>query len=135
MSLSKLKVVLVTGRSIEQGVSKERGKISDEYFQSVATCHMDPDDMKELGVKEGANVRVTTEFGSVVVKAVKSKRTPHKGTVFIPYGPWASIVVNPTTSSVGMPYFKGIPAEVEVAPKEEPILSLRELLRRHFGRG
>jgi len=128
---SKLKVTLVTGRTIEQGVGKEHGKSSEEYIESVTVCYMDPEDMKKLGIKEKTNILVSTEFGSVVVKAVKSIRTPHPGIVFIPYGPWANVVVDPETHSIGMPSFKGVPAEVEPAP-DKPILSLKKLLKKQF---
>ncbi|MGB9854129.1 MAG: molybdopterin dinucleotide binding domain-containing protein [Candidatus Bathyarchaeales archaeon] len=128
---SKLKVTLITGRTIEQGVGKEHGKSSEEYVESVSVCYMDPEDMKKLGIKEKTNILVSTEFGSVVVKAVKSMRIPHPGIVFIPYGPWANVVVDPETHSIGMPSFKGIPAEVEPAP-DKPILSLKKLLKKQF---
>ncbi len=130
---SKLKVTLVTGRTIEQGVGKEHGKASKEYMESVSICYMDPQDMKKLGIKDKTNILVSTEFGSVVVKAVKSIRTPHPGLIFIPYGPWANVVVDPETHSIGMPSFKGIPAQVEPAP-DKPILTLKELLKLQFGK-
>ncbi|MEM3673212.1 MAG: molybdopterin dinucleotide binding domain-containing protein [Candidatus Bathyarchaeia archaeon] len=129
----KLKVTLVTGRTIEQGVGKERGKISKEYMESVSVCHMDPEDLKKLKVKDGTNVLVSTSYGSVVVKALKSLRAPHPGIIYIPYGPWANVVVNPETNGIGTPSFKGIPAEVEPAP-DKPILSLTELLKTQFGK-
>ena len=127
----KLKVTLLTGRTIEQGVGKERGKSSKEYLESVSVCYMDPEDMKKLGVKDKTNVLVSTDYGSVVVKALKSKRAPHPGKIFIPYGPWANVVTDPKTHGVGMPSLKGIPAEVEPAPKR-PVLSLEELLKKQF---
>ena len=129
----KLQVTLLTGRTIEQGVAKERGKASKEYFESVLVCYMDPEDLKRLGIKEKTNVQVSTEHGSVVVKAVKSLRGPHPSVIFIPYGPWANAVVNPETHSIGMPSLKGIPAEVEPAP-DKPILGLEKLLEEEFGK-
>lgn len=129
----KLRVTLLTGRTIEQGVAKERGKASKEYFESVSVCYMDPEDLKRLGIKEKTNVQVSTEHGSVVVKAVKSLRGPHPSVIFIPYGPWANAVVNPETHSIGMPSLKGIPAEVEPAPNK-PILMLEKLLEEEFGK-
>ena len=128
---SKLRVTLLTGRTIEQGVGKERGKSSKDYVESVSVCYMDPEDMKRLGVKDKTNILVSTEYGSVVVKALKSLRAPHPGVVFIPYGPWANVVVNPETHSIGMPSFKGIPAEVAPSP-DQPILDLEELLKKQF---
>jgi len=127
----RLPVTLLTGRTIEQGVAKEYGKASKEYMESVSVCYIDPEDLKKLGIKEKANVLVSTDFGSVVIKALKSLRTPHVGVIFIPYGPWANVVVDPETHGTGMPFLKGIPAEVEPA-QDKPVLSLKELLKQQF---
>lgn len=131
MVQSKLQVTLLTGRTIEQGVGKERGKSSKDYFESVAVCYMDPEDLKKLGIKEKTNILVSTTYGSVVVKAIKSLRTPHPGIVFVPYGPWANVVADPDTHGIGMPSFKGVPAEIEPA-QDKPILSLEKLLKGQF---
>jgi len=131
MVQSKLQVTLLTGRTIEQGVGKERGKASKDYFESVAVCYMDPEDLKKLGIKEKTNILLSTTYGSVVVKAIKSLRTPHPGIVFVPYGPWANVVADPDTHGIGMPSFKGVPAEIEPA-QDKPILSLEKLLKGQF---
>ena len=131
MVQSKLQVTLLTGRTIEQGVGKERGKASKDYFESVAVCYIDPEDLKKLGIKEKTNILLSTTYGSVVVKAVKSLRTPHPGIVFVPYGPWANVVADPDTHGIGMPSFKGVPAEIEPA-QDKPILSLEKLLKGQF---
>ena len=123
-----LKVSLLTGRTIDQGRGKEMGKLSKEYLESVVICQMDPKDMKSMGINENTNVKVATDFGSVVLKAVKSLRTPHLKVAFIPYGPWASLIMDPKTHGTGMPSLKGIPAEIEPAP-EENVLSLQDLLK------
>jgi formylmethanofuran dehydrogenase subunit D len=133
-AISKLKVTLLTGRTIEQGVGKERGKSSEDYFASVAVCYVDPQDLKRLGIKEGTNVRVSTDYGSVILKALKSPRGPHAGVVFIPYGVWANAVVSTETDSGGMPSLKGIPAEIQPAA-DKVVLGLSEFLREQFGKG
>jgi formylmethanofuran dehydrogenase subunit D len=130
----KLRVTLLTGRTIEQGVGKERGKASEDYFESVAVCYVDREDMKRLGMKDGSNVCVSTDYGSVILKALKSPRGPHPGVIFIPYGAWANAVVDPGTDSIGMPSLKGIPAEIESAGGKA-VLGLSELLREQFGKG
>jgi len=129
--MPKLNVSLLTGRTIDQGCGKEYGKLSQEYWRSVADCQFDPHDMKELGVKENENVKITTDYGSAVVRAIKSARGPHPKVVFVPYGPWASLIVNPRTHGTGMPSLKGIPAQIEPAPKEK-VFSLPELLKEHY---
>lgn len=133
MVQQKLSVTLLTGRTIEQGVGKERGKSSHEYFEACSMVYMDGEDMKKLGVKEGDKVEVSTPNGAVVLKAVRYPRAATPGLIYIPYGPWANAIVSDATTSIGMPSFKGTPAEVEPAP-DKSILSMEELLRSEFGR-
>ena len=129
----KLKVTLLTGRTIEQGVGKEKGKSSKEYFEACSICYMDTDDMRKLGLKNNTNILVSTANGSVVLKAVKYPRAATPGLIYIPYGPWANAICSNATTSIGMPSFKGTPAEVEPAP-DKIVLSIEELLKSEFGR-
>jgi formylmethanofuran dehydrogenase subunit D len=129
----KLRVTLLTGRTIEQGVGKEKGKASKEYFDACSMCYMDAGDMKKLGINNNTNILVSTPDGSVVLKAVKYPRSATPGLIYIPYGPWANAVCSNRTTSIGMPSFKGTPAEVEAAPTKK-VLSLEELLMTEFGR-
>ena len=129
----KLKVTLLTGRTIEQGVGQEKGKASKEYFDACSMCYMDAGDMKKLGVASNSNILVSTPDGSVVLKAVKYPRSATPGLIYIPYGPWANAVCSSRTTSIGMPSFKGTPAEVEPA-SDKKVLSIEELLKSEFGR-
>ena len=127
-----MKVTLITGRTLGQGQGKEIGKTSEKYKQSVAICEIDPEDLEEFNIQLGTNVRVSTEFGSVIVRGVKSIQAPHRGIVFIPCGPWASAIMDSRTHGTGMPSMKGLQAEVEVAPDQE-VLSVKELLKELYG--
>jgi len=127
-----LELSLITGRSIDQGCGKEHGKLSEEYMKSVAICQMNPEDMKKLQIREGENVKVTTRFGSVVVKAQKSRSIRSPRVIFIPYGPWASHISPPDTGGTGMPILKGIPATVEVTT--EKVLDPLDLLVHSYGK-
>lgn len=129
----KLQVTLLTGRTIEQGVGKERGKASLEYFEACSMVYMDGEDMNKLGLREGDKVEITTPNGSVVLRAIKYPRASTPGLVYIPYGPWANAIVSDATTSIGMPSFKGTPAEVEAVP-DKPVLTMEELLKSEFGR-
>jgi len=132
--MAKLRILLLTGRTIDQGTGKEYGKLTKEYFESVTICQMDPEDMTRLGIKENENIRVTTNFGSVIIKAIPSTKAPHPQIAFIPYGPWANLVMNPETHGTGMPSLKGISAEITPAHDEE-ILPLLKLLKIHYRKG
>ena len=127
--MSSLRLVLITGRRINQGRSMDVGKLSDDYFKSVALAELDSDDFEKLGLKDGDNVEIESDYGSVVVKAVKSRKR-HPGIVFIPMGPWANRLVNPDTYGSGMPTFKGIP--VKVSKTEKKVLNVWELFEKEY---
>ncbi len=107
----------------------EGGKAKDAYTNACGIIEMDPSDLKKLGAWRGTNVRVTSKYGDVVVKAVEATQGPHPGLAFIPMGPWANSVVNPNTYSTGMPTFKGTPVEVEIA-MNEPVFSSVQLVHK-----
>jgi len=129
----KLHATLITGRTIEQGVGKEMGKGSIEYYDSSAVCFFDKADMIKLGIKNNSIVKVTSKWGSVAVKAQRYPWGTMPGMVFIPCGLWANAITGDDTYSMGMPIFKGFPVEVEPAPNEK-VLTLDELLLKEFGR-
>ena len=125
--MPKLDILVLTGRTIDQGRGKEMGKLSDVYLKDVTQCQIDPEDMKALNLRQNANVKVTTKSGSVVLRAVKSLRGPHPKMIFIAYGPWASMISDPESHGTGMPSLKGMPGTLEPAPKEK-VLTLQELV-------
>jgi formylmethanofuran dehydrogenase subunit D len=129
----KLRLTLITGRTIDQGVGKEMGKGSKEYFDTASLCFLDKVDMIKLGVKSGINMQVTSKFGSVIVKAKQFPRGSNPGIIFMPCGLWANAVCGDDTYGMGMPLFKGFPVEVEPAPNK-PILTLNELLKEEYGK-
>ncbi|WP_455286155.1 molybdopterin dinucleotide binding domain-containing protein [[Eubacterium] cellulosolvens] len=126
--MSAIEVTVISGRSLSQARSRERGKFSDEYTRSVAVCELDPEDMKELGAVDSENVRVTTKFGQVILRATVSRQAPHRRVAFIPYGAWASMLFDPSTHTSGMPTLKGLNATIERAP-EAKVATLREITR------
>jgi len=108
----------MSGRTIDQGVSLEGGKLSDSAMTATGVAFLDPEDLKALNILSGTSVRVKTAHGEVIVKARLSPDAPHKGTVFIPMGIYANAIIDPITDSTGMPKYKNVPAEVEVAANE-----------------
>jgi formylmethanofuran dehydrogenase subunit D len=123
---------LISGRTIQQGVAIESGKEKPSYRTACGIIEMDDSDMKKLGAWRNTNVKVTSPYGSVIVKAIEATQGPHPGVAFIPMGPWANSVINPNTYSTGMPTFKGVPVKVEVAINE-PILLGIELVQKQCG--
>jgi len=127
--LAKIQLNLITGRTIQQGVAIEGGKEKPAYREACGIIELDAEDFKKLGAWRNTNVRVTSAYGSVIVKAVDATQGPHPGLGWIPMGPWANSIVNPNTYSTGMPTFKGVPVEVEPAPNEVVLLGI-ELVQR-----
>ena len=129
---NSISVNLISGRTIQQGVAIESGKEKASYRTACGIIEMDPSDLKKLGAWKNTNVKVTSDYGSVVVKAVEATQGPHPGVAFIPMGPWANSIITPNTYSTGMPTFKGTPVTVEVAI-DEPVLLGIELVQKNCG--
>ncbi len=119
-----VEVEIISGRTLEQGATVEE-KLTEEYFNAVNYCELSEDDFNALGLSEGDRVKVKTEFGEVVVYAVKSKDL-QKGMAFIPMGPYANMIIDPSTDGTGMPQFKGIKGTVEKT--DEKVLTVKELV-------
>src|SRR5215467_5292114 len=102
------------GRTSKQGVQINVGKDHAEYQAIVSTLIMHPDDLKELGVAPGANVRVRSQNGEAIFKCQEGKVPA--GMIFVPYGPPTCRLMGQTTDGTGMPTSKGW--EVEVEPLE-----------------
>lgn len=125
-------VNLISGRTIQQGVAIESGKEKPSYRTACGIIEMDKADLKALGAWKNTNVKVTSAYGSVVVKAIEATQGPHPGVAFIPMGPWANTVVSDNTYSTGMPTFKGTPVTIEIAVNEPVLLGI-ELVQKQCG--
>ncbi|HWQ63960.1 MAG TPA: molybdopterin dinucleotide binding domain-containing protein [Methanospirillum sp.] len=110
---------MITQRAFEEGVAMEIGKTSPEYFDACNIIEMNEQDMKKLGILKNTNVRVTSESGQVIVKAVVGRQTVYPGLCHIRQGVWANQVVPPRTQSTGTPQYSGFPVTVESAPEEK----------------
>lgn len=125
---SSIQVNLITARTVQQGRAIEGSKHSDEYTRAAGIIEIDPDDIKKLRIYTGTIVKVTTNHGSVNVRAVISKSAPHPGIALIPMGPWGNRILNTDVYSVGMPSFKGVKATIELAAPGEKVKSALELM-------
>ena len=127
MSLEEL--ILLTGRTINQGVALEGGKNTRENVRAAGICSFDKDDFLKLDCLVGTPVKVITDYGEVLVYSTISEEGPHPGIIFIPMGPWANQIINPGSQSTGTPTFKGIKAKVEVV-KNGKVLDAVQLINK-----
>lgn len=116
-------VELITGRTLDQGATVEE-KLTEEYFKAVSYIELNEEDFKSIGLKEGDRVKVSTDFGEIVVFA-KIGELP-KSVAFIPMGPYANVVIDPATDGTGMPQFKGVKARI--MKTDEKVKTVKELL-------
>jgi len=123
----KLKANLISGRTADQGAHLE-AKTHKGYFDACAYCELNSADLERLGVSEGESLKVTTDFGEVVVFAKANDGNPDV-LAFIPMGPWANAVTDPDTHGCGMPGLKGVPAEIE-ATEGKP-LDMKSLMKQY----
>jgi len=123
---SEYTFTLTTGRTEAQGIALEIDKFDKVYLEAVAMCEIDKQDLRKLGITSGSNVIVETPYGKIIVRAIASPRS-HPGIIFMPWGPWANVIVSPDTDGSGMPGLKTLPARVK--PTSRPISSLISLLR------
>ncbi len=122
--MKKIDVKLISGRSIEQGVHIEN-KMSSGYCDVAAVCELNEKDMSKLGIRDDANVMIKSKFGHVVVRARTNNRNP-PGIAFVPMGPWANAIIDPSTGGCGTPQFKGV--EVEVMFTFDSVSPIKELV-------
>ena len=68
-------VNLISGRSIQQGVAIEGGK-KRQLPTAAGIIELDHADLKALGAWKNTNVKVTSPYGSVIVKAIETTQGP-----------------------------------------------------------
>jgi formylmethanofuran dehydrogenase subunit D len=123
--VEKLIVTLISGRTVNQGVGLEEGKMSEKYVKSVQQVQINPKDAEKLDLTNDDTVEISTKDGKVIVNWMPDLRLD-QGLVFFPYGPWANQLFNSVTDGTGMPSFKGIKGTVTASDKEAT--SLKEIL-------
>jgi formylmethanofuran dehydrogenase subunit D len=103
--------ILNAGRTSKQGQQINVGKDHAEYLAIVNTLTMHPDDMKELDIPPGADVRVRSDHGEATFQC-KEGKVP-RGMVFVPYGPPTCRLMAGDTDGTGMPTSKGWEVEID----------------------
>jgi formylmethanofuran dehydrogenase subunit D len=110
--------IMNAGRTTKQGQQINIGKDHPDYIAMVSTLTMNADDMKEVGIAPGSDVRVRSDTGEGIFKCQEGK-VP-SGIIFVPYGPPTCRLMGQTTDGTGMPQSKGWEVEVEPLRNELP---------------
>jgi len=107
--------ILIPGRSARQGVALNEGKYTDGYLDETSTLRMHPDDMADVGIEAGDEVRMWNDVGSVTVPVISAVDECPPGLVFICYGDKSSRLMGGETHGSGMPDSKGLDVHIESA--------------------
>ncbi|KNG94559.1 formate dehydrogenase subunit alpha [Pseudaestuariivita atlantica] len=112
--------VLITGRQLEHwhtGSMTRRASVLDAV-EPEANCSLHPRTLRDLGVKAGDYVRLTTRRGSITIMA-RADRAVAEGNVFVPFAyveAAANILTNPSLDPYGkIPEFKFSAVRIEAA--------------------
>lgn len=120
-------LTMITQRSIEEGIALEKGKHTKEYFDACSIIEMNELDMLRLSIEENSPVKVKSECGEVIVKAIVGIQELPEGICHIRQGVWANQIVPCRTYSTGVPQYSGFPVTVTPAPGSI-VRGARELL-------
>ncbi|MGD0915926.1 MAG: molybdopterin dinucleotide binding domain-containing protein [Thermodesulfobacteriota bacterium] len=108
------KIVLITGRSVKQGVGISIGKELAEYQEATTILEVSQTDMTRLGLNEGDTVRLKSRHGEATVRC-RPENLP-EGMVFMAFGTTINQLIGSETSAAGTPDSKGIEVELEKIP-------------------
>ena len=118
-------IKIITRRDVFQASACEEDRFGDECLELSALIVLDAAEMKRMGLHDGTNVRLTSKWGSVVVRAGASPREEQKGLGFMVNGPWVNALVSDETPG-GIPVFKDIKAKITIS--KDGITGIQELL-------
>ena len=115
-------MLLIAGRTSEQGTSLNKGKLKAEYQQVTSTVEMNEEDMARLNIHEGDTLRLSNGVGRADVSCVPRKaRDLPSGMLFMAYGPSSSELMEADTAGSGMPISKNFLVTVEkIASAPQP---------------
>ena len=126
-------VTVVTFRDIFQYEAEKKSRYSEDYRKLSAQIILDKQDMAGLGLKDGQNVLVKNDVGSVVVAVKTSEDDPHPGLAFMVNSPWSNQLVRDDVCVGSAPGFKGISAQV--SPSGENVTQISEIFQRMTAQG
>lgn len=114
-----MKLVLITCRTLGQGRGAMIGRLGKYYERNAAVLYLAEEDLHSMGIEEGDAVEVSSRWGKAVVRAMRAPEKPPAGTAYMPYGPWASLLMGSETMGTGMPQMKGVVVEAKKATRGE----------------
>jgi formylmethanofuran dehydrogenase subunit D len=116
-------ILITTYRDIFQVEALECDRFGEEYKKLSAVITMSKNDMEKMVFKSGDRVKLSNNFGSVVVEVRESKKNEPGGLAFMVNSPWSNSLVSGETDGKGIPEFKHIMAKISISKEEISCLS------------
>ena len=124
-------ITITTYRDIFQTEAFERDRFGEEYKQLSAAITMSKSDMQKIGLKKGDRVKISNNYGSVVVEVKETKKDETGGLAFMVNSPWANSLVADETGGKGILEFKKIIARISLSKEDvTPLENLFKSFRR-----
>jgi len=118
-----MKLLLSTIRELKYDQKTLINELSEqELKENVAVCLIHPKTYNRIVSKSGLNLKLTTNYGSVVLKPVWDETIPLE-MIYVNKSIWANQIIGNVKEKI---QFKNL--EVEVEPTEESVLEISELL-------
>ncbi len=129
----EFEIKITTYRDIFQIEALEYNRFGEEYKKLSAAITMSKNDLKKMGLKSGDRVRLTNNYGSIVVEVREPKRDEPGGTAFMVNSPWSNTLVSGDTGGKGIPEFKDVSARVSLTKEEVTTLEkLKDSQRKNY---
>lgn len=112
-----------TVRMMDYDQAKEYSEGDDNTLkEKLAIGFLNPEDFKNLNLTPGLNLKLISNFGSIIIKAQQDKNVP-LGIINMPVSIWANQITGIENNEL---IYKNIKVKVEVT--KDLVLNLRELL-------
>ena len=116
-------MIVNTARMVNYDQAREHAFGDEKSLkEKLAIGIIHPDDFKKLNLTSDSNIKVSTKYGTVVLKSITEENVSN-GNILIPVSIWASQI---TGIENGELFLKNIQATVE--PTEELVLDFKDLI-------
>jgi formylmethanofuran dehydrogenase subunit D len=120
-----MKMIVNTIRMVDNDQVREYSfGDNNSLKEKLAVGFINPEELKKLDLKPDSNLRLTNNFGSVIIKPKEDKDVP-VGTIIIPVSIWANQITGIENNE---PVYKNIGANIEVT--SDSVLGIKEILNK-----
>lgn len=118
-----MEMILNTVRMVDHDQAREYA-FGDEksLMDNLAVGILNPEDFKKLNLTSNLNLKISSEFGEVIVKNKQDENIP-QGIILMPVSIWANQLTGITGKEL---IYKNILVKVE--PTRDSILSIQDLI-------